>query len=355
MDQSQVTLQIPMEWWIWRGLHPFLGVERPWIGGLEFQPFGADAFVWDPMEAQDFDVTRAFPLFKPAIDVFGVPRRSRKQRGWYQVRSPWKPTPTCRTLSTLASAADIPPELISMIVLEIGGVDELASCARVCHHWARVLQPRLFEHITLCSRDDMQHLLDIHRTSLTNLSQAIESLTLMTSFGAAPFAHRIAKIKHTFRADLTIDGPSPPSACRNLRSIHASLPRSLPPAASRGITFLELRDVHFRSFMDLVELVSELPHLDSFTGSRLTWTEESAWPHISRRHTAAKRDIGRRHSWFTLINSMPGHRWVVLSLTGLQGSSEEFSALLRQIEERLAHVEACSAVCNVNRNDLSES
>ena len=363
-----MILQIPLDWWVWRGFRhtrppnsQAVDSEETFTHSPELNYLGrTEASLKDPMDAQDFHEERAFPLLKPSIHVLGTPRRSRKQRGWYQVRSPSGPAPVHHVLAPgpVVPTTEFPQELISKILGEIdmsGSRHELASCARVCHYWARTLQPELFRTIRLATRGEMERLLEIYRNSLTNLPQFDSGPRLKMELGDAPFAHRLPGIKNSryFWVYFMIGGPLPASCGRNVRSIHGTLPRTLPHNQSRGIGGIYLYDINFRSFMHLTQLLAEVPRLTGFTGTRLKWKEESTWPDVSQRHTAIRRCIVRDEVSLTLVESMPGQRWLALFWIGLPRSAlEQYGVLVRQLEERLGHLDKFST--KYNRHKLSE-
>ena len=290
LSQEAVQLEIVEDWWIWRGFRPFVRAEEKFIPTPELKEHQF-AKLHDAMDQYKFSEDRAFPLTKPAIDVFGVPPRSRKQRGWYQVVSPSLPAiPLDHTV--LRSAADLPPELIATIADDSNSV----SCTRVCRYWANILQPRVFaKGLAILSSAEMEQLFDIRRTSLTNLARYGMSLHLRDTLRNEPFTHRASSVKpgsvglHT----LHIIGPLPPSSGVTLRSINGRLPRSLPRSSILHLSRLWLRDVHFRYLTDLLRLVWELTVLEYFGGFQLTWKSESTRPGGLAAWVASRRGIPR--------------------------------------------------------------
>ena len=124
----------------------------------------------DPADKDDYDPCRAFPSVKPRLDIFGIPPRTRKQRGWYQIRtSPaqsqsrfpvscpemlFPPAADDRIMHTpAATGANIPLELIDAILERMDDEDKrlLSSYSRVCRHWTRICQPMLFIDLKLRS------------------------------------------------------------------------------------------------------------------------------------------------------------------------------------------------------------
>ena len=118
--QEVIELQIVPQWWVWRGYRPFGRIQDDLIDTPELR--------WptrrDPMDAPEFNEELAFPLLKPSIDIFGIPRRSRRQRGWYQVRSPLlrsRPAAILNDVGTAATSSDTgpPPDIRSSILESI--------------------------------------------------------------------------------------------------------------------------------------------------------------------------------------------------------------------------------------------
>lgn len=56
-----------------------------------------------------------------------------------------------------------------------------------------------------------------------------------------------------------------------IRSVHFTLPQSLPRSLSRGIKQLDLSFIHFRQFADLTHMVCELPDLEELRCGAITF------------------------------------------------------------------------------------
>lgn len=147
IQDSVVELEIDEEWYRWSGFpHNILSP-------------------WKPAETDgpEFYTENAFPSLKPDIDILGIPRRSRKQRGWYQVTVPFigqhgEQLGTRAHCRGLAKPSDIPPELFDDLLREAAGnwlscdKHALATCALVCRYWAAKCQEVIFFHLRLNSR-----------------------------------------------------------------------------------------------------------------------------------------------------------------------------------------------------------
>ena len=303
----------------------------------------------DPMDQDYFSVERAFPLLKPSIDVLGVPRRSRRQRGWYQVRSPSRPVTSLGGAihQRMRTAADLPPELVLAIVHTIRDTFDwsrhtLALCARVCRHWADIFQPLLLLDLKIFSHSEMTRLSRVRHTLTSKIVQHTAVLSLEDKLGNAPFTHLASKILIGTRSTCTlkITGPLPARCGARLTSIYGLLPKSLPSSRVLRIHSLTLEDARFHSFMDMVRLIQEIPTLISLTGIRLSWPSESGWPGTSSvlstsRWPAPRLDIVR------LEECEPRQHWLALLLTNKLSWSDELAALVRQIDENLAEAYSC--------------
>ena len=318
--------------------------------------------VWeeqDPMDEGGFDQEKAFPLLKPAADVLGIPCRSRKQRGWYQVRKqPQLATPSAGVVASPAlSPADLPIELILNIAESMGlsrwhGEEqvtmirhELASCARVCRHWANAVQPRLFEGVTISSHSEINELLEIRRTTFTELAQYNSGPELKDWLTNPPFSHLASRMTARYPKNgwgaynaLTITGPLPASQGPTLRTIYGRIPRSLPATESACIHNLTLQHVHFRTFLDLLRLISELSKLIYFTGSQVTWPKASEPPNVPERFTSGKRRLALLQ--VALDDCTAGQSWLTLLLIRKKSFSEAIGLLTRRIDDWLPEVTA---------------
>ena len=173
---NEIQLEIFEDWWWWSGYRPFSRNEERVINSPECEWGSSNSIEWcyfddwgDPSDGIPF------PLVKPSIDIFGVPRRSRKQRGWYHVRSPSLSRQATvlddAPPQTRQSGADVPAEIISAIAEKLayeirgsGGVSarsgrhEIVQCASVCRWWAKILQPILLNKLCIRSESDMLQL-----------------------------------------------------------------------------------------------------------------------------------------------------------------------------------------------------
>ena len=359
-----VELTIDQKWWLWRGYWPN-SRDGTWIKSPELAlPFGN---LLDPMDSHNYSEEHAFPLHKPSIDVFGIPTRSRKQRGWYQVHDPSRASvPSISVFvetvpQPLRTAGDLPSELVSMMVQACVSMDPqaheadpeyrhtLASAAQVCRHWASVLQSSLFSPIAVRSHCDMTQLLGMRRTS-SRIAQYGMTLRLEQTLDSRPFTH----LAHRLQAGETgsyyiITGPLPTSKGTTLRSIHGCIPRSLPRACRLGFRELMLQDIHFRSFMDLAHLVWELPSLYAMQGTRLTWSSEPKWSEKAEmlQPFNIRPRWQRRLSRIELTDCKPRHYWLASQLKGYPLVADTLAWLIHKVDEQLQslNVHTCTVIC----------
>lgn len=96
--QELIEVDKDPRWWLWRG---FLGLTKgdrsvadPTLHALIRLKGG---FIWQYVIESRIDGTEqlwsrvlevGFPSMKPDIDIYGIPPRTRSQRGWYHVHRP---------------------------------------------------------------------------------------------------------------------------------------------------------------------------------------------------------------------------------------------------------------------------
>ncbi|KAF7791105.1 hypothetical protein EIP86_002066 [Pleurotus ostreatoroseus] len=276
MVTQLARLEIEAVWWIWRGCI------QNYYDGCDITRISLEDRRPDPMERHDYDEDSAFPMKKPNFDIFGVPHRTRSQRGWYCVRTPLRtasPSHTCHLSVSLqcASGSDLPIELVEFVGVMIANyavhVDDrqlMKSCALVCRYWARQFLPLIFLWTTLRSRKQALELRELDRLPRGWFHTLDHGIQLRpSSLHELSWIH-IATQTHCSRFIVQLDGPLSPSM-KTIRSIHQALPRSLPRSFSEHITWLELINIHFTRFSDLEHLTCELSHLETFRCNQVTW------------------------------------------------------------------------------------
>lgn len=269
MAGSVVHLDICEAWWRW--------------GGYGSYPLS---------DTKDSHSANAFPSLKPDMDIFGIPRRSRKQRGWYQIKHHMSGISAIQGLQSApaASAADIPQELFNSILAAyvltererarswdssfITDKRQLGACGLVCRHWAAICQKKIYRNIIIRSRQDVCQLVDFVKSPISRVRGYISATTIPAQkLGGSPWIHILSTTPLSvdgFRDfSIALEGPLPLGQ-KTLRSIHQALPRSLPEFSSR-ISHLSLSDIHFKNLDDLIHLAWEIPSMTELKCSRVTW------------------------------------------------------------------------------------
>ena len=339
-------LAIDDDWWPWRGFWPYNRAEQKHMNTPELDAswFGNRR---DPMDEDQYSEERAFPLLKPSIDVLGVPRRSRTQRGWYQIRSPSRVSPPLpsNVPQVIRTAADLPPELLLRIA-ELGDYSkhELATYGRVCRHWTDVLQRMLLHFIVITSHSTITRLL--HSAPWSKMDVHTEIIELQQRLDSTPFTHLGSYVPQGRRCDqllLTIYGPLNAKNGTNLRSVYGCVPRTLPSSYSRHFSALQLQDIQFHSVADFVQLVRELRSLRRMDGAQLAWSTG----HEELLSTPARRRLSRHClRLVVLANCTPQHRSSALMLVCTPDIHSAVGEVVRLVDAQLANVASIKSECD---------
>jgi hypothetical protein len=128
---------------------------------------------------------------------------------------------------------------------------------------------------------------------VTPITAHLKTLLVVPVVGTPPWIHLVSsvlrpKIPETVSVYLALEANRfSPSQTQAIRSIHHSLPRSLPSLYSYFHS-LYLADVHFRDVTDFARLVGEVPVLRQLRCHRLTWDKSTpsreAWQRIKHPH-----------------------------------------------------------------------
>lgn len=312
MEQLTQQLAIKDAWWVWRGCLQDYGYGY----GTRYVHIPKDAK--DPMDSYGYDELSAFPMRKPNFDVFGVPSRTRTQRGWYKVqrhpkaRPPYIPSTSqymCshNTPPDVTTGADLPWELVEMVGKTISVTlhrtedrRTMMACALVCRYWANHFLCRIFETVRLHSRQCAVELRAFDRSPACWFFQYYKpTVTLgLESTGLLELScvHLVTQTRCKALSTLALEGPLPLS-WKTMRSVHQALPRSVPRIFSSNIATLNLTDIRFQRFSDLVHLAVELPHLQELCCTKVTWGSLPATigrvphRHVSQRGEPRTPDI----------------------------------------------------------------
>ena len=189
-EDAGLRLEKHAAWWWWKGFWAELDDIYRWHDTFETR------WLRDPVDNEEYDTDAAFPSLKPRLDVFEIPPRSRKQRGWHQIRSPRRDPEVLDTTLTVAhiprvTAADIPPELFKDILGSIGcDKTTLGACHCVCRYWAKECQKRRFDQLGLRSREDILALRTFQRTPRWRLPPLkLSHPRASTTISTAPWLH----------------------------------------------------------------------------------------------------------------------------------------------------------------------
>ncbi|KAJ3524731.1 hypothetical protein NM688_g8512 [Phlebia brevispora] len=269
----------------------------------------------DPMDEVDFDERTAFPTFKPNIEVFGPPARSRKQRGWFQVQR-WSHSdlqPVCTVVGTAhavkhtATGEEVPPELLDRIVRSFTLYDDdarssptrrviakkrdLSHVALVCRRWASVGQSLIFQRVALRCRTDVDDLVALVQhpsskvasyISVVVLSPVTESHLAQSTQAReghrraqAPWIHTISStplpsILRSRGARIAVRVSGSPTIKRPLSILIHRLPGAVPGLFS-DIEYLALADMHLKTLRDLIYVIRQLPSLAAVSCQNVTW------------------------------------------------------------------------------------
>ncbi|KAJ3558717.1 hypothetical protein NM688_g750 [Phlebia brevispora] len=267
---------------------------------LPFSSTLADLIDWNAFEAYEIapalpncTVKPIGPGFKMLRPITSWQESDYEEVKWIRVPAPSIPDDTVMQLyfgPPPVTAADIPHELHDLInpghqcltrdECERNYVEcsreQLGSMALVCRRWARIIQPLIFWHVELSNKQLFGA--RQFKEPGTRIGEHIRHFKGCLDGGEhfrKPSLHylglyvwpKLRRLEHN-EVRLRLKGPVP-KKLGVLSSIHA-FPR-FHPNFSAGIRFVELRDVHFKSFGHLVRLIKELPTLRSLECTRVTW------------------------------------------------------------------------------------
>ncbi len=222
--------------------------------------------------------------------------------------------------SMFATGEDVPPELFEYVLDFIDNTADIfgnssvvmdkrdvGKCALTCRYWAQRCQPRIFDQITLRSREDVYELASFLDSPLSSVASYICRLKLehKGSVLATPWVHlvptlllpKLSLVNHN-PISLHLENPVYPGS---IRSIHGLLPSSC-PAFSASIKHVTLKDIAFRSFNHLAHLVGELPVLFELHGVNLTWPTSEAVTTLRTSTSLAQVSMsGCTNNWSVIL------------------------------------------------------
>lgn len=179
-------------------------------------------------------------------------------------------------------AADIPEELFAHILRHACRIDytlspktSILALSVVNRYWARLTRRELFCDITLRSAADASRLLEIVDApvlpGLEYVDELIETLIATPDSREMPWLHTVVMtiIPKLWNFIFLSVVPSP-SGGMPWRTLHPSLPRSL-PGSLMPIEELRLEGVHFPNSRVLSRLLSSVPSLHNLDAYNLTF------------------------------------------------------------------------------------
>lgn len=209
-------------------------------------------------------------------------------------------------------AARIPPELFEYILQVLTLPDdirtwstdfvstnkrELGRCALVNRYWAAFCQERIFRNIALRTHADLVQFVAFLECPVSRVRRYVcDVVVAVEAHPKAPWLHRLIDTNRKYRVGFEyhaeLDGTTAETATTTttkqksrkrsnrapLRSIHHALPKTLPSSESSTIRMLDIKNTSFRSFADLVHLLTELRALRDIQLISVTWAGEPPLP-----------------------------------------------------------------------------
>ena len=195
---------------------------------------------------------------------------------------------------------------------------QVSSCSLTCRYWSDNCRQILFRDLTLTSLDDARTLITFVKTPGSNIKSWLRFLTLIQTEPSVPWTHLIyMHLLHVLPRSLVLthqlkSGPS--TGPLRIRSLHYAIPRQIPGLFLR-CSELHITDLHFRSFLDLIELIGKMKGLVILRCQNLTWEEppRAAAPELRRRRRFLVEHILLENCskhwpflWLTLTARPPG-------------------------------------------------
>lgn len=228
-----------------------------------------------------------------------------------RVKGVYSGTETTHNAGVRASAANIPPELFERILffftfrdrdpVKIRHPKELTPCALTCKYWARECRKKIFEFITLRSREDVETLFRFAQEggdSSLSIARCLQRLKLEYTFPGQPWIHLIflrdkTVLPYTSVSDLLIHSADSDAAKETsqrvlrgvtLRSVHQLLPRTLPVVLSQTQSF-DVKGIHLQRFEDLIAATHTIVCRTNSIGC-----ENTTWDRFDSEMSATERN-----------------------------------------------------------------
>lgn len=157
---------------------------------------------------------------------------------------------------------------------------ELGQCALVCKYWAQKCQASIFAWVKLRNAGDVRGLLAILDRPGTSVAHYVKKLVIEDQFidkplTPTPWLHLVSllqpKLPFCRVSRLMLWGPLP-EGTRTLRTIHFSLPRTVPTYNTRLHSLHLLTAINLICFSDLVHFLDELRDLRKLRCWQVTWS-----------------------------------------------------------------------------------
>ncbi|EKM52928.1 uncharacterized protein PHACADRAFT_210693 [Phanerochaete carnosa HHB-10118-sp] len=185
-----------------------------------------------------------------------------------------------------SKATEIPEELFEHILWHAGDCGgefplqwvakaHVSACASVCRCWARQARRELFCYVTLRTLNDVNHFRNMLSApalpGLEPIAEIVVTLNAAPDNRDVPWLHLVFLfILPTLGNDIVLIVNTLPSEKRPWRTLHPSLPRSL-PGSTMPLHELNIMGVHFPSGRALARLLSSLPHLALLNAANVTF------------------------------------------------------------------------------------
>lgn len=169
---------------------------------------------------------------------------------------------------------EVPEEILSLIAEETvyGDVDKrgLSACSLTCRYWCKVCRPLIFWKLNLRCRSDVQTLLHFFSSPHSTLKTLLRILIAEPgATSAPPWLHHVAALASQLeRTEIWLRLASP---LPGLSSVHAQLPKTIPSLFTISFTTFELRAHRFKTFTELMRLITSLPALHHLTCADVSW------------------------------------------------------------------------------------
>ena len=183
-----------------------------------------------------------------------------------------------------SKATETPQELFQNIILqaflEFGGynVSErrgLSNIAAVCRYWARMSRPRLFKYIYLATADAAKRFIKVlNGPALHDLNSAallVRELDAYFDIMDEPWLHLVFSQIIPKLPFATFSVEPKDLGTITFRTLHSSLPRTIPGPRARSCKSLFLAGGHIPKSRTLSSLLSSLPTLKELWATDLTF------------------------------------------------------------------------------------